>query len=367
MNQRTKAIKTKIEWKSHLKNPRYWTLLLIVIALGLILFKLPNEGVLLLMQKEPESHNLKIHSPLNERIIIPIIKEFQETTGIQVEYLSAGTMDLLESLDNKEDKYLMDVMWGGSKEYLNIYKDLFEPYTSIYNHEIHQDYNDKENYFLGYNLLPIVLIYNTKLVSPEEAPKSWKDILDPKWKGKVAFVDPSTSGSAFIALSFILNLGQTDSEYNWNNAEKLLNNLNGKILAKSSEVYEGVANGDFAIGITMEEAAISYLHRGEDVGIVYFEEGTPVITDSIALMKDAKNKKEAKAFIDFVLSKKVQTYMVDQFYLRSIREDVDVPMGLMPMDELNIFDAANLDTYERKASVLRNWRDMVVMRVQDGE
>ncbi len=367
MDEKTEIIKTKKHWKEHLKTKRYWILIAVVIVLALILFKLPNKNVLSLIQKEPESHNLKIHSPLNERIIIPIIKEFQETTGIQVEYLSAGTMDLLESLDNKEDKYLMDVMWGGSKEYLNIYKNLFEPYTSIYDHEIHQSYNDNENYFLGYNLLPIVLIYNTKLVSPDEVPKSWMDILDPKWRGKLAFVDPSTSGSAFIALSFMLNLNQTGSEYNWKNAEKLLDNLNGKILAKSSEVYEGVANGDFAIGITMEEAAISYLHRGEDVGIVYFEEGTPVITDSIALMKDAKNKEEAKAFIDFVLSKKVQTYMVDQFYLRSIRKDVEVPLGLMPMDELNIFDAGHLDTYERKSSVLSNWRDKVIMRVQDGE
>ncbi|MDF1618227.1 extracellular solute-binding protein [Petrocella sp. FN5] len=367
MDQKTEVIKTEKKWKPYLRNSRYWILMLIVIVFLIILIRLPDEGVLSLMQKEPEQHLLKINSPLNERIIIPIIKEFQETTGIQVEYLSAGTMDLLEVLDHKEERYLMDVMWGGSKEYLNIYKDLFEPYTSIYDHEIHQSYNDEENYFLGYNLLPIVLIYNTKLVTPEEAPKTWMDVLDPRWKGKLAFVDPSTSGSAFIALSFILNLNQTGSDYNWKNAEKLLDNLNGKILAKSSEVYEGVANGDFAIGITMEEAAILYINRGEDVGIVYLEEGTPVITDSIALMKDAKNKEEAKAFIDFVLSKNVQTYMVDQFYLRSIREDVDVPMGLVPMDELNIFDASNLDTYEKKADVLKNWQDMIVMRGQEGE
>ncbi len=359
--------KTKTKWKLHQVNKKYWILILLVMLGLLLLLKLPDEGVLTLMHKEPESNILRIHSPLNERIIIPIVKEFQETTGIQVEYLSAGTMDLLMSLDNKGEKYLMDIMWGGSKEYLSIYKNLFEPYTSIYDNDMHQTYNEKDNYFLGYNLLPIVLIYNTKLVSPQDVPKTWMDILDPKWKGKLAYVDPSMSGSAFIALSFMLDLNKTDSAYNWKNADSLVNILDGKILTKSSEVYEGVAKGDFAIGITMEEAAIMYLNRGEDMGIVYLEEGTPVITDSIALMKDARNKEEAKIFIDFVLSKKVQTYMVDYFYLRSIREDVDVPKGLMPMDELNIFDVDRLDTYEKKNYVLDIWQEMVRMRDQDGE
>lgn len=328
--------KTKIKYLIFLLIP-------IVITILLLLIELPGWG--LLQQKESDERVLKIHSPLNERIIIPIVKEFQESTGISVEYTSAGTLELLKALEDKGDRYLMDLMWGGSKEYLNIYSHLFEPLF----------YGDGIEYILGYNQLPIVLIYNRKLVSEEEVCRSWTDVLHPKWRGRLALADPEGSGSAFIALSFLLELNRKEG-YNWENAEKLFRNVEGKMLAKSSEVYEGVAAGDFAIGITMEEAAINLIHQGEDIEIVYLNEGTPVINDSIALMNDAIHKEEARAFIEFVLSRKVQAYMVDRFYLRSVRDDVKVPSGLSSMDELNIYDASQLSTFENQVMILKRWR-----------
>lgn len=318
-------------------------LLLLLIIVSLLSVNL--RGWKLLMQAEPEDNTLKIYSPLNERIIIPIIKEFQESTGIMVEYTSAGTLDLLNALEDKGDKYLMDIMWGGSKEYLNIYNNLFDPVSP------------GAERILGYNQLPIVLIYNRKLVSKDEVCRSWSDILNPEWKGRLALADPDGSGSAYIALSFFLELGR-EEDYNWDNAAKLLRNIECKMLAKSSEVYEGVADGDYAIGISMEEAAINLIHQGKDIGIVYLKEGTPVINDSIAVMKDTKNKELAKIFIDFVLSRKVQTYMVDRFYLRSVRDDVRIPAGLSSMDDLNIFDSSNLSTFNSKDMILEKWRQM---------
>lgn len=316
-----------------------------IVIIALVASKI-NINFFKLTKEEPKNNALRIYSPLNERIIQPIVKEFQESTGIKVEYISAGTLDLLNSLENKGDKYLMDVMWGGSEEYLDAYNYLFEPIDRI---------NNKENYTLKYNKLPIVLIYNTKLVSKEEIPESWRDILDPKWKGKLAIADPKASGSAYIALSFLLEMDSLE-DYNWLNAKKLIQNINGKLLNKSSEVYDGVASGDFFIGISMEEAAINYIKRGKDIGIVYLKEGTPVIKDSIAMMKDAKNKDEARAFINFVLNRKVQSYMVDRFYLRSVRDDIGIPSELIAMDKINIFDASLLTTYEKKDEILQKWQ-----------
>lgn len=333
-----------------------WLLMILLVcgALLILIMHLPNR----LMQNEVDETVLTIHSPLNERIIIPIIKEFQENTGIKVDYTYAGTLDILESLDAKGDRHLMDIMWGGSKEYLSIYEDLFEPISTLDDMGIQERGDMNEDHMFGYNLLPIVLVYNKKLVSSEEVCTSWKELLDPKWKGRLAFADPGTSGSAFIALSFLLELDRETPYYNWENARKLIENLDGKMLPKSSDVYEGVAKGDFAIGISMEEAAIEYIHKGEDIGIIYLQEGTPVITDSIAILKDARNKEDAELFVEFVLSKKVQSYMVDRFYLRSIRQDVDVPLGLHPMEEINQFDASVLTTYDNKAEVLHTWRQM---------
>ncbi len=349
--------------EKHDKENRFFTLLrdqrihwgLLSIGLVIILLVSYQQGMQL-MTGEEESGDpvLRIHSPLNERIIIPIVKEFQETTGIQVEYLSAGTLDILGVLDEKGDGYVTDVVWGGSEEYLSIYEDQFDRFTGSIDLVSKGIEADRDDFLLGYNLLPIVLIYNTKLVSEDQVPRSFTEVLDPRWRGKLAFADPKASGSAFIALSFLLEM-EGDGTRDWNRVARLLDNLDGKLLAKSAEVYEGVAAGDFALGISMEEAAISMMHRGEDVNFIYFAEGTPVITDSIAIMKDARHRKEALAFVDFVLSRKVQTYMVERFYLRSIRHDVDVPLGLVPMDEINIFSASDLNTYDEKEVILNRW------------
>ncbi len=315
----------------------------LVITAVILVFKLSCWEML--MQSEPSNGVLRIYSPLNERIIIPIIKEFQESTGIEVEYMSAGTIDLLNALEGKGDGYLMDIMWGGGREYLRVYKELFEPL-----------YPDGE-FTLGFNQLPIVLIYNKKLVSEDELSGSWSDVLNPKWKGRLAMADPGGSGSAYIALSFLLEW-ERGEDYNWDNAAKLFRNVSDSMLAKSSEVYRGVVAGEFAIGITMEEAAINLINQGENIGIVYFKEGTPVINDSIALMKDAKHKEDAKRFIEFVLSRKVQSYMVERFYLRSVRGDVKFPQGLSPMEELSIFDTSNLTTFETRDQILSRWQSL---------
>lgn len=307
-----------------------------------------------------ESNELIIYSPLNEEIIIPIVKEFQETTGIQVNYLYAGTVDLLSQLELKGDEPLTDLIWGSSKEFLESHLAYFEPYETSHKSELNENFIHKDNYWNGFNLLPIVLMYNKKLVSPEEVPKSWEELLDPKWKGKMVYTDPHNSGSSYMVLATFLSLGAKDDEYNWKNVEKFLYNIDGNIVGKSSEVYNGIANGDFALGLTMEEAAVRLIHNGAAVGIVYLEEGTPVITDAIALMKDSENKENAKTFIEFVLSDRIQNYMVDYFYLRSIRTDVRTPESLMNMNDLTIYDTNSTEIYKQRNEILNEFEKLLL-------
>ncbi|PKM93280.1 MAG: iron ABC transporter substrate-binding protein [Firmicutes bacterium HGW-Firmicutes-1] len=342
-----------------MKNAIFVIICCIILAVIVVILAPKGKLIAQINKEETNSNTLVIYSPLNEEIIIPIVKEFQETTGIQITYLSAGTVDLLTLLERKGDKPLMDVLWGSSKEFIDSKLEYFQPYQTSYDSKIHKGFKHDRNDWNGFNLLPIVLMYNKKLVSPEEAPKSWEDLLDPKWKGKMVYTDPNNSGSSFMILSTLLSLGKEGNEYNWGNVRKFLNNVDGKIMAKSSEVYNGIANGDFALGLTMEEAAVRLIRNGADVEMVYLEEGTPVITDVIVLMKDAQNLENAKIFIDFVLSDHVQKYMVDYFYLRSIRTDITPPEGLISIEDLNILDSNSADIYRNKDEILHTFDQLL--------
>src|SRR5690606_31744524 len=136
---------------------------------------------------------------------------------------------------------------------------------------------------------------------------------DEQWTGKIAYVEPSKSGSAYTQLVTMLTAYQNDGNDGWGFVKDFVANLDGTILGSSSAVPKGVADGEFPIGITLEEAAYRYIAGGASVNVNYPEEGTSAVPDGVALIKDAKNAENAKKFIDFLVGKDVQEMIVEDF------------------------------------------------------
>ena len=113
--------------------------------------------------------------------------------------------------------------------------------------------------------LPIVFIYNSKLVSEEEAPVSWEEFLKERWTGQIAFADPRKSGTGYTALATmaqILRLDETEM------MDQFVAVLDGKLSAGSGEVVREVSAGVRLVGITLEEAAKKEIAAGADIGMV---------------------------------------------------------------------------------------------------
>jgi hypothetical protein len=112
----------------------------------------------------------------------------------------------------------------------------------------------------------MIIMVNKSLVKDAERPRAWKDLLDPKWKGKVVMANPEKSGSAYAQVYGIWKL------YDWDGIKKLI--ANAKVLDSSSLIYKGVAAGEYPVGITMEYAAHRYIAGGDkNVAIVYPADG----------------------------------------------------------------------------------------------
>jgi iron(III) transport system substrate-binding protein len=82
---------------------------------------------------------------------------------------------------------------GRQPSLLQTNKALFEPYASKNKDATPADYRDPDDLWIGNNLHLLVILQNTKLVPADQGPKGWADLLDPKWKGKIAFTDPANS------------------------------------------------------------------------------------------------------------------------------------------------------------------------------
>ncbi|MCK7490289.1 MAG: extracellular solute-binding protein [Anaerotruncus sp.] len=211
-------------------------------------------------------------------------------------------------------------------------------------------------------------MYNKKLVSEAEKPKTWKDVLDPKWKGKVAYADASKSGSSYTLLVTWLTI-YGKNEAGWKFVEDLLRQC--KVLPKSSMTYQGVANGEYPIGLTFEQAAFDYLKGGAPIGLIYPSEGTAITLDGSAVIKNAPHPTAAKLFLDWTVSKEMQQLMVERFGRRSVRKDVGSPAGLPALDQIKAiaYDlnyAAGRRTEPAEAIPGRPRRDPVGVGIERG-
>ncbi len=306
------------------------------------------------------SKHVTVYSPHPADPLNAGIKEFQEKTGITVDLVAAGTGELLKRVEAESGNPLCDVFWGGGADSLASYSKYFETFIPTDIKNIDTQYVSKDNLWTGESPLPMVIMYNKKLVGESDVPKGWGDLTGEKFKGKIAYADPAKSGSSYTILCTMLTAFGKDDGKGWEFIEKLVANLDGKILSSSGDVYKKVSDGEYSVGLTLEKEAIKYVKAGADVGIVYPSEGTSAVPDGIAIVKGAANKENAEIFANFVLSKECQTMMATDFARRTVRLDTDPPEGLPAMKDIKFVDYDFGWASSEKTKIMEKWKEIIV-------
>lgn len=281
-----------------------------------------------------EGERLVIYTSHKEEVYGPIVKEFQQRTGIWVEVVTGGSNELLEriAMEAESGEPVCDLMFGGGVESLAAYEDCFEPCKPEGVEYLRDVGLSEDDLWTPFSSLPMVLVYNTRLV-PEGEVTGWADLLDPRWKGRIAFADPTVSGSGYTAALTLFSCIEGDD---WDILAELVANLDGGELPDSGDVVESVRSGSRYIGVTLEETALKQL--SPEVAIVYPAEGTSAVPDGCALIKGARHPENARAFLEFVIGRDVQELLVSDLSRRSVRTDVHAPEDLPGEAELGIID-----------------------------
>lgn len=281
-----------------------------------------------------EGERLVIYTSHKEEVYGPIVKEFQQRTGIWVEVVTGGSNELLEriAMEAESGEPVCDLMFGGGVESLAAYEDCFEPCKPEGVEYLRDVGLSADDLWTPFSSLPMVLVYNTRLV-PEGEVTGWADLLDPRWEGRIAFADPTVSGSGYTAALTLFSCIEGDD---WDILAELVANLDGGELPDSGDVVESVRSGSRYIGVTLEETALKQLLP--EVAIVYPAEGTSAVPDGCALIKGARHPENARAFLEFVIGRDVQELLVSDLSRRSVRTDVHAPEDLPGEAELGIID-----------------------------
>ena len=290
------------------------------------------------------------------------VKAFEDATGIKVDVVAAGSGELLKRIEAESANPLGDVFWGGGAESAAAYARYFETFVSKYDNLIPVASKAADKKWIGESPVPVVIMYNKNLVREDEVPAGWMDLLDPKWKGRIAYADPAKSGSAYSLLCTMIQAIGKDDGQGWEFVRKFVANLDGKIQGSSSNAYKLVADGEYALGLTQEKSVQTYVLAGANVGMVYAKEGTSAVPDSIAIIKGAKNLENAKLFVDFMLGEENQRTMSEQFNRRPVRDDVNPPKGLPQMSSIKLVDYDFEWASLKKAEIISQWKNIVVGR-----
>ncbi|TCC00730.1 extracellular solute-binding protein [Kosakonia quasisacchari] len=212
-------------------------------------------------------------------------------------------------------------------------QNLLAPYKSPQAARFDTQLYDKDGYYYGTKLITTGIAYHSK--APVK-PTSWQDLLKPELKNMTTLPSPLYSGAAQIHQATLMN----DPALGWHYYEKLKEN-GAMPQSGNGAVMSAIASGSKAYGVLVDYMAIREKAKGAPIEFVFPKEGVSIVTEPVAMMKNAKNPQAAKAFIDFVLSDEGQKLVLQQGYLPA-DGNLPVPVGFPPRDSIKLmpFDAA---------------------------
>jgi iron(III) transport system substrate-binding protein len=201
------------------------------------------------------------------------------------------------------------------------------------------EHRDVDGLFASFRVWLSIIAYNTSLVKPEEAPKSFADLLDPKWKGKIVKAHPGYSGTIMTATY------QMQRDLGWSYFEQLAKQ-NIMQVQSSADPPKKLDLGERAVMADGNEYNIFELKEaGRPVEPVYATEGSPLIIGPNGIFKSSPNPNAAKLFQSFCLGREAQQLIIDVGGLRSVHPDTKEKAGRTPLKDIKTMkdDAAAVE------------------------
>jgi iron(III) transport system substrate-binding protein len=249
-----------------------------------------------------------------ERVFADFRAESGLTVAPKFDTEANKSVGILTELQEEAGRPRADVHWGN--EILGTIRaarqGLYEPYESP-SAAGHPDWSKaKDRTWQAFAERARVLIVNTDLVPEADRPKSLLELTDPKWKGQVAMAKPQFGMTATHAACLFEVLGPDAAKAYYRGLQA--NDV--RIVPGNKQSARGVADGQFAVGMTDTDDAVIELNAGKPVAIVFPDAaghpahprmGTLYVPNTLALVKGAPNPAGGKKLIDFLLRPETET------------------------------------------------------------
>ncbi len=287
---------------------------------------------------------LLVYSPHGREILQPVEERFEELNpDIDLRWLDMGSQEVLDRIRSEKANPQADVWYGGPHTIFEqgVEAELLQPYRPAWadglpDHAVHAD----DLYFAIYRATP-VLVYNTDLVEREEAPSTWDDLLDPKWRGKVILREPPASGTMRTLFGMVLSqsvrdTGDTEVGFEWLRA---IDRQTKEYVPNPTLLFEKLARGEGLVSMWEITDILALADKGSPLGYKLSTTGTPFILDAVGIVHGAPHPEAAKRFLDWVGGEEALMLVLDKGYRLPARSD-------LPLEDLPDWAREALTTAE---------------------
>ncbi len=266
------------------------------------------------------------------------IKAFNKIyPNIKVKVITGQGTETLARIKAEKENPQGDVIYGDTNSLINNYQ-YFEPYKSKH-HDAFPAWSlmmvgDKIMAY-GYNVSIQIFVVNTNVMKIGDAPTSWKQLMEPKYKGKFMVGNPALSSAGYYSFSQMYIMNGREG------AEKYVEN--GTFMPKTNLVPANVGRGETAFGLVEETKSWGLADKGFPVKVIYPDEGVVPTVAGIGLIKNRPNMENGRLFAEFMNSREGHNINVATRNRRAPRKDADAPRGLAPFSELKLNPKVNVD------------------------
>lgn len=315
---------------------------------------------------------LIIYAATDTKAAEPLIKDFNTLyPGIKIEYNDMNSTEIY-------NRYISEVAAGGTTADL-LWSSAMDLQIKLVSDGMGLAYKTQElaalpfwasmnNTAYGTTFEPAVIVYNKRLVPPEDVPATHADFTKllttktDKYKDKVTTYDIEKSGVGFMFITQDLRV----NDKLWDLA-KAFGGVNIRVQSSTGTMLERISSGENLIGYNvLGSYALVRAKKDTNLGVVIPKDYTLVLSRVQFISKTAKNPNAAKLWIDYILSKRGQTIIANDSKLYAIRSDVTgettssdltkaIGGGLKPL-QVNVMMLQYMDQAKRLA-FLKQWKD----------
>jgi len=279
---------------------------------------------------------LIVYSGRSEELVQPLIDQFTESTGIEVEVRYAGSTDLAATLLQEGDSTEADVFFAQDPASLGSVAGLLSELPQSVLDSVDPRFADRNGRWVGTSGRVRTFIYNTD--TSVELPQTIDDVTDPSWFGEVGVAPTNGSFLAFVS-AMILERGE-DATLEWlkalaaNDPQDYPKNTPIVAAADAGEIEGGLVNHYYLLRLRAEGEG----NDSENWFIPAGDVGTLVMPAGVGILSGTDVPESARQFVEFLLSEAAQTYFANETFEFPLIPEVQPSGGLPALEDLNTPD-----------------------------